>query len=91
VRDLDARGGRPAAADGLVLVAQRGLNRLWRDRAWIEVGILLLVASPVFAYLIWNAGRIVSRHRIALVRPGPAADRSIVARLEADVGRHVGE
>jgi Gpi18-like mannosyltransferase len=30
-------------------------NRLWRDRAWIEIGKLLLIASPVFAYLIWNA------------------------------------
>jgi hypothetical protein len=50
------------AAGGLLLLPMvwywwrgGGLNRLWRDRAWIEAGKLLLIASPVFAYLIWNA------------------------------------
>ncbi len=32
-----------------------GLKRLWKDRAWIEIGTLLLVISPIYAYLIWNA------------------------------------
>ncbi len=50
------------AAGGLLLLPMAwywwrggGLDRLWRDHAWIEVGKLLLVISPVFAYLIWNA------------------------------------
>jgi Gpi18-like mannosyltransferase len=59
------------AAGGLLLLPMAwywwrggGLNRLWRDHAWIEVGKLLLIASPVFAYLIWNAALGESFHVI---------------------------
>jgi hypothetical protein len=59
------------AAGGLLLLPMvwywwqgGGLDRLWRDHAWSEVGKLLLVASPVFAYLIWNAALGDSFHLI---------------------------